>query len=216
MPESSALPPPNRDSRDLRDLALRASHGDSEALKSLHDRLDGGVRRFFARRIGTTRHALDELSQRTWVAVWQSLNEHRYDPTLSAISTYVYAVAYKIWLQWCRRHSAVRASTHAIDDLALQLIDRNRGPGDAMHAAELIDAMRECLEGGLAGLLSEERMVVEGMALGLTERELAARIKVAPSTVNARKRAGLAKLRRCMASKGFGAEFAEHDEGSRE
>jgi FixJ family two-component response regulator len=66
-----------------------------------------------------------------------------------------------------------------------------------------LDAVREFVRENLGSTLSAgERQTLEGVARGLSEREMALEFGVAPSTVNARKRLALHKLREHLASGG--------------
>ena len=96
------LPNPAGSDRSLADLCAAAVGGDRAAFEALHRRLGGGVRRLFLDRTSGRADLAEELGQRTWVGVWQSISSGKYDPTRSAISTFVYAVASKVWLQYLR------------------------------------------------------------------------------------------------------------------
>lgn len=213
MPDPDAHSDPSN--RSLAELAKSAALGDLAAFRALHERLDPGVRRFFARRVGLARHAQDELSQRTWVAFWDSLRQARYDATRSSVTTYIYAVAYKVWLQTFRRQPSRVAEAGCLDDFAASLFDPTGAPSDVLHAAEMIDAVRDCLNGS-AGLTPQEGAVIHAVARGASERDIAAELRIAPSTVNARKRSALDKLRQCLAAKGFHHDTGEHTPPSRE
>lgn len=210
MPQMGSPTSRDDDNRSLSQWAGLAARGDVAAFRAVHDRLDPGVRRFFRRRFGTARHAADELAQRTWVAFWESLRRGSYDATRSSVTTYVYAVAYKVWLQSCRRPAARRIEPHDLAELSGVPFDSGGQPFDVMHAAELVEAMQDCLTRS-AGLSGEEAAVIEASSRGMSEREIALSQGVAPSTVNARKRTALAKLRHCMESKGFRGEHGEHE-----
>jgi RNA polymerase sigma-70 factor (ECF subfamily) len=194
----------SRDPVDERgELAARIAAGDRTAFERLHARLHPGLLRLFMRRSGGRSELADELAQQTWGHVWQTILQSRYDPARAAISTFVYAIANNVWLQHFR---ASRRTT-------VELPDHPAGAGHAdamlLHA-ELLGALRDCLHSdGPGALTDDERLIVLEQARGGTERELAAVLKLAASTVHARKLSGLEKLRRCLEAKGFSAETVE-------
>jgi len=157
-----------------------------------HRRFDPGLRRLFAAR-GAGAHEADELSQRTWAAVWQAVREGKYDPSRSALSTFVYAVAMKMWLRG--RRSAARPPD-AVLDLADRLLDRGADVGDAAALAELLGRVREALAGDLVS--EDDRRVLLALSRGLSDRDLARELGVAPSTAHARKASALDRLRRAL------------------
>ena len=199
--------PAGKDDRSLADLCAAAAGGDRAAFDALHRRLSGGVRKLFLDRTTGRADVAEELCQRTWVGVWQSLSTGKYDPGRAAISTFVYAVASKIWLQHLRTTRQPGIPGDAID----AAFGAGDDPAEAIHAADLIQAVRDCMsapaeEGGLS---PEERALAQAAAAGASDRDLARRFSISPSTANARKRAVLDKLRRFLAQRGFRGERAE-------
>jgi DNA-directed RNA polymerase specialized sigma24 family protein len=198
----------------LQSLCAAAAAGDASAFEAIHRRLGGGLKRLFLERSGGRADLAEELSQRTWVAVWQALTAGKYDPSRAAISTFVYAVGSKIWLGHLRgsQRDGARA---AGGEGAFYALVRDDGPGDVAAGAELIQAVRDCLAGVGAdgGLTPDERALVCAAAAGESDRALAKRLKLAPSTVNARKRAAYEKLRRWLAQRGHRPESSERGAG---
>ncbi|MBL8878642.1 MAG: hypothetical protein JNG88_05930 [Phycisphaerales bacterium] len=191
----------------LRELARIAARGEDWAFEEIHRRLSQGLERFLRKRVGSLGNVAEELAQRTWVEFWRSLRAGRYDPSRAAVSTYVYGVGYKIWLQFAREKRD-KLTLDPADDLMHSMLDAHPDPHDVSGAAEHLDALRGCLSAVGAGpfvLTPEERVVLEGLAGGESERSLATRLNLAASTVHARKQSGFHKLRRCMELKGFGA-----------
>lgn len=179
--------------------------GDAAAFEREHHRLAAWVRRSFHQRTGGRTDAVEELGQRTWLAVWEAVSTGRYDPSRAAMTTFVYAVATNIWRQWAkqqRRAGAIVAEGPEGED------DRAGEAGDVLADAELIDAVRACVHGRVdAGLDSAEREVLRLVAAGETDRALAERLGVAASTAHARKKAAMEKLRGYLSRKfGGGAE----------
>ena len=197
MPETPTFP----DGRSLAQLAAAAASGDRASFESLHRRLSGGLRKIFLERSGNRADVADDLIQRTWVGVWQALSSGRYDPTRSAISTFVYAVAHKMWLQHLRARPGPR---DPIPAEALPVFDQ-----PAAELSEVLDAIRAALAGTAGDLSIEERAVLRLCGSGASDRDLAARLSISPSTANARKRAAFEKLRRHLASLGHRPEAAE-------
>lgn len=197
----------------LSQLALRAQDGDRSAFELLLRRLDPGLKQVLRRRTGQAELA-DELAHQTWIAVWQALREERYDVQKAAISTFVYAVAHKLWLQHLRRSGSARFSHEVLDALPALGPAAAGNPASDLHASELLDAMRSCLRsrGTPHSLTADERRVVMGLATGESERTLAEQLGVAASTVHARKQLAYQKLRRCLAARGFSTENAERGE----
>jgi len=189
----------------LRALAEQAMHGDHDAFEGLYRRLRGGVFRQLMKHCGGQAELAEELCQKTWVEVWRALHSRRYDPSRSAVSTFVYAVGYKIWLQH-RRRVATRPRPADLVEIGLAAAGGDEAQSDAIELAELIEAMRQCLHatGTPFALTEQERLVVLGHAQGESERGMADKLGVAASTVNVRKAAAYAKLRQCLAAKGFG------------
>jgi RNA polymerase sigma factor (sigma-70 family) len=188
--------------------------GDEGAFQQIHQRLDAGLKRQFLERAGGRADLADDLSQRTWIAVWRAFQGGKYHPERAAISTFVYAVGVKIWLQH------LRANRRPIGQLPATLADaagEDADPSLVLKLAELLDSLREGLKPGNAGPLSEEeRWIVQEAARGESDRTLAKRLGVAPSTLNVRKRGALDKLRRFLSSRGHRAETGERDDGGDE
>ena len=210
MPEPTRQgPPENADT--LREWASLAAAGDDQAFERIHRRFGGGLMRFFLTRNGGRVDLAEELAQKTWVEVWRSLRRQRYDPQRGAISTFTYAIGYKVWLQYCRTSLGGMERANVGDGYLALLIEDASAPEDLLNAAELLDALRTCVrEAGSANALSDdERLIVFHAARGQSERWLADELGVAPSTVNARKRIVYNKLRKCLAAKGFVRESAE-------
>lgn len=218
MPSHAGRPPVTRPaSTDAADAAALA-RGDRAAFDRLHARLGAGLHRLLTRRSSGRADVADDLSQQTWAAVWRSLTHGGYDPARAAPSTFVYAVANHVWLQ--HRRSASRTQAQAGGPVPASVAERTlahaEAPGStagdrALEHAELLDALRTCLEfgEGPAGLSDQERVLAFEAMRGVSERELARRVGVAPSTLHERKVALYNKLRTCLARKGYTREIVE-------
>jgi RNA polymerase sigma-70 factor (ECF subfamily) len=209
-------PEPHAD--PIAELARRAQAGDREAFEQLLRRFEPGLKRVLLRRSGGQAEVCDELAQQTWIAVWEALREQRYDPQKSAISTFIYAVAHKLWLQHLRSTSAAPLSGGVLGASLGDSSAAGENPATWLHLAELLDAMRACLHatGTPLSLTADERRIVIGLSGGESERALAAKLGVVASTVHARKQMAYRKLRQCLSAKGFSAETAERPAGQRE
>lgn len=195
----------SRDRPEMGELSRRVAAGDRGAFDAVHDRLAGGLLRLFDRRLAGRADVADELAQQTWARAWDAITRGRYQPQRAAISTFVYAVANNVWLQFCRTLRSPGQGPPTEEPAA-------PGRHDALlEYAELIDALRGCLRqpAGPNALADDERLVVLATARGETERQLAVRLGLAASTINARKQSAYAKMRACLAAKGFSRQIIE-------
>lgn len=195
---------------DLAPFARRAAAGDAAAFEVLFRRLGPAIRRMLLSRVRGDEHRADDLSQRTWAGLWRAFQTGNYDPSRSAITTYVYAVAYRTWLHDVRQStSGARGAEMGLADLD-PLVQTT--PTDAAaHLAGAVDAVRAALAGSEVDLGDDERDVLRGIAAGESDRAIARRLGLAASTVNVRKQSALSKLRRILARKGYRGESAERD-----
>lgn len=185
----------------LKQLAARALAGDDEAFEELHRRLGGGLRKFIARRVGDDEERVEELAQEAWVAAWQSLRRGSYDPEQAAFSTFLYAIGMKMVLR-SRRSQARTSGWTSLDAALSELLP---GPAEDPHAALELARRVDCLRRALADqtlFSEEERRLLEGLAAGRTERELAVELNWAPSTAHTHKKRVLSRLRRHLESQG--------------
>lgn len=189
---------------------MQAMQGDEQAFEELHRRLGGGLCRFLQRRVGGRPELIEELSQMAWVEVWRALHSRRYNPERARITTFVYAIAYKMVLRHLR--SAGRpGEAHLADEDAHETLWASPAPEEALHFSELLDAVRDCLHRARTShsLTAEERAVVAGVVEGESERALGKRLGLAASTINARKKSAYEKMRNCLGGKGFTDELLE-------
>jgi len=206
---------------DLDDLAAACAAGDRAAFDSLHARFNRGLLALFHRRGSIGPEQAEELVQRTWISAWSALVRGRYDPERAALSTFLYAVANKTWLQHLREKrsaSNVPLSLHDEEsEDALGLASPSDGP-ELMETAEQIDAVRAFLRTrtGDGALTEQEREIITAAASGTSDRELAARLALAPSTINDKKQSGWGKVRRFLARTGHRPEISERTTPTRE
>ncbi len=200
--------------RTLHALAVRAAGGDQQAFTQIHGRLNVGVRRFLETRLGRDAERVEEIAQRTWFETWRAMREKRYDPARSAVTTFVYAIAYKQYLRDRRGHGYESAMPE-MDAIVAEEIGSDMSLDNTLHLVELLEALRHCIDQD--GLLTDdERAVINGLADEETERQLAARLGLAASTVHVRKKSAHAKLRACLANKGFHRDSSERGQGHAE
>jgi len=177
-------------------LSRRVVAGEEAALGELHDALTPGLTRHFARKLGGGRGLIDqaeELAQLTWVQVWALLQQGKYDPSRARLTTYVYAVAAVVWMRWGReRERQQRRAGVAIG--GEEIAAGEMGADDAATLAAQIERVREALAGQGGGFTPVERDALRAIAEGGTDRELAARLGVAASTANERRKTLLARL----------------------
>jgi len=208
---------PNPSQPPLADLAKQAFAGSSAAFEALFRRLGPAVRRMLLGRVGGNQHLADDLSQRTWAGVWKSLQTGSYDPSRSAITTYVYAVAYRTWLHDLRQSkSGIEGETVPT---GLGDIDRPSlaaAPDAATDLADAIDTVRSALAGFDPDLSDDERDLLRALSSGESDRSIAKRLGLAASTVNVRKQTALSKLQRILARKGFRGESSERGSPERQ
>jgi RNA polymerase sigma factor (sigma-70 family) len=204
---------PSDKSNPIDRLVARALEGDHAAFEAIIAHYQPGLRRILLRRTGGNSHLAEELIHQAWIGVWDALRNRRYDPSKSAVSTFVYAVAHKLWLQHLRRAGQAPLSG---GDLDLSLLMDPGGelspePAHELHTLEMLEALRDCLRvpDRPNSLTPEERHIVFGLANEKTERILADELDLAPSTIHARKQLAYMKLRKCMAAKGFHAETSD-------
>lgn len=208
MPSPTDQPEPKKPSVGLQELAARAVAGDRGAFDLAVQRLSPGLARLIEKRTRDV-HLAQELCQQAWAEVWTALVRQRYDPGKSALSTFSYAVAHKVWL----RH--VRSSGRTIP-AEWAMFDEEPEPAfAAVDTATQVERVRACLRGDEGDLSDDERWILRSAAAGVSDRELAARLSIAPSSANARKQAALAKLREHLTKSDRATETAERSSDSR-
>lgn len=145
-------------------------------------------------------HAADDLSQRTWQAVWEAVSQGRYDPSRAAISTFAYAVSQNVYRNWARSRATAAQHAPAIAANAQQSPETGDDP---LADAEVIDELRRVLREGAPGLNPSRLRTLHLIARGATDRELAAELAVAPSTAHTRKREAIDALKAHIESRFF-------------
>lgn len=206
MPSRDDQPPASAARRDeLRALTARCVRGDEAAFADLASRLRPALVRLFTEKMSAKPDLAEDLAQRTLVGLWQALTNGRYDESRSAVTTFAYAVAHKVWLQHIR--AAGRADAALGRFTRLVAVGQQRELPDAAEPAEhaaLLETLRSALTGSAeTDLTDEERWLVRNWASGQSDRDLAKVMGIAPSNVNVRKQRAYAKLRAYLQRLGF-------------
>jgi RNA polymerase sigma factor (sigma-70 family) len=189
MPSLRRQSEPDQTAPTLQELALRALGGDRLAFDHAVHRLSPGLARFVGKRTSDDANLTQELCQQAWAEIWTAMVHRRYDPAKAALSTFAYAVAHKVWLRYLRSAGRVVPPEWAA-------LDDAEGPAfEAIDQASQIDRIRAFVSGRVGNLTDDERWILRSAAAGVSDRELASRLGIAPSSANARKQAALAKLR---------------------
>lgn len=198
---------------DLSRAALAAAGGDEGAFAALSQRLVPGVRAVLLERVGRRQDIADDLAQRTMLGLWQALRTGRYDPARAAVSTFVYAIAHKVWLQYARADGRRLAAQqrYTLNTIVPQAGAAAEDVAEVSQAAALLQHVREALdrEACEAGLTDDERWLLRNWAGGVSDRELAKRMGIAASNVNGRKQVAYRKLRTWLTTLGFGVGAGE-------
>lgn len=172
---------------------------DPQAFAQAHSALAAWIRRRLIELTGND-HTADDLSQRTWQAVWEAVSQGRYDSSRAAMSTFVYAISQNVYRNWARSRATVAQHAPAIAANAQQ------GPetgDDPLADAEVIEELRRVLRDGASGLSPQHLQALHLIARGATDREMAVELAVAPSTAHARKREAIDALRAHLDSRFF-------------
>lgn len=182
------------------EVCRAAAAGDHAAFTLLHERFSAGLVRLFLKRTNGRDDVAEDLAQRAWTLVWDAIRQGRYDPDRASLSTFVYAVGNNVWLQHLRKvgRQGPQASLSEAEFGADEHQDE-----DAQRS-ELIQCVREALSEGEqgAGLTPEERAIARWASSGLSDRDIARQLGLAPSTANVKKRAAFEKIRRYLAVRG--------------
>jgi RNA polymerase sigma-70 factor, ECF subfamily len=123
------------------ELLQRARTGDRDAFAALYDRYQHIVYRFARAMIGSADAARD-VSQEVFVAFMRDLP--RYDPTRSALATYLYGVTRNVSRHRIRRERRFLS----LDVLGSRAQEPALGPrdhADRLSAAQSLDALRRAL-----------------------------------------------------------------------
>ncbi|MBI1190429.1 MAG: sigma-70 family RNA polymerase sigma factor [Tepidisphaera sp.] len=194
----------------LTDLARRVAQADAQAFAQVHERLGASLRRLLTQRCNDPELA-EELAQKAWAGVWEAVLARRYDPDKSAISTFVYAVAHHAWLKHLRSKRTTNSATSLAEDF---VASSHTAAHDSVALSEVLEAIRKAVAGEAGDLTEQERWLLRHARDGLTDRALASRMGVSPSTAHQARRSAMAKLRRLLGRQGLGDENDDAEPGN--
>lgn len=177
---------------EARALIERCQNGDTAAFSELYDRFSG-LLLAMSHRILRSTSAAEEVLQETFLYAWQ--NAGAYDPSRSSVSTWLVMIA--------RSRSIDRLRRNQHEERL-----RNRTRAEASHSiapigdATVLDGQRRSrVRAALSRLSSEQRMVVDlAYYGGLSQKQIAKRMRIPLGTVKTRTHLAYRKLRRALAS----------------
>lgn len=171
--------------RQLKRLCKRAKRGDTKAASELLKACYQDIFSYLRRLCGNNADA-EDLTQETFAKVWVSLPGYR---GKSMFSTWVYRIAYNVYIDWRRRKGNCQTVSEAWWQ---ECMDHN--PGPFANAAERQEAER--LYKAVEQLDEHKKQVVHlHYYQGLSLRETAEVLNIATSTVKYRLRKVLKILR---------------------
>lgn len=182
-------------------------------MHALHARLTPGLRRHFERKLGGGPNAgaqselADELVQRTWILLWESVSKKKYDPAKSRLTTFLYAAASLVLVRY-RAGQKWRAKLDERYHAIVAPGESSEDPAKALELAQLLDELRRVLSGesGEEMITAQDRQTLQALSQGRTDRELALEQNVSPSTAHARKQTALERVRAFLRKRGLGQE----------
>lgn len=160
--------------------------GDEKAFARLVDKYKDRVERFFLMQTGGRQDLSDDLAQETFIRVWQNMGSLR---QFATFSTWLYRIAYNIWLDHCR---TARNRLPVTDYKATEHIAEPPAAGERMEQNERHDQ----LMAALAQLSEHERtcMVLFYMQ-EMSIKEIAAVTHYNESTIRCNLHRGRERLR---------------------
>lgn len=175
----------------LNELLVKVAHGDQRAFEALYENLAGPIYGLVYRVLRDPAQA-EEVSQEVLLDVWRTAP--RFDPGRGSAATWVMTIAHRRAIDRVRSASAAAAREHRIaerqpldDDVAVS--------AEAQLARERV---RRCLK-DLTELQRES--VVLAYYGGHSYRQVAGILGISLSTVKARIRTGLIRMRDCLGVK---------------
>ncbi len=172
--------------RGARNLCKRASKGDKEAACRLLEVSYGHVFAYLRRLCGSS-HDAEDLTQQTFMKVWNSLDGFA---SRSRFSTWLYRIAYNTYVDWQRRNKgSIQSQT---DQWWQACPDAKPGPLADAADRQLAQRLYKAVD-----RLGEDRKQVVHLHYyqGLSLRETAQVLGIATSTVKYRLREVLKILR---------------------
>ncbi len=167
------------------ELLARLSRKDEAALSALYDRYAPGAMALAVRILGDPSDAEDAI-QTVFVRVWREAE--RYDSTRGSVAAWIMSSVRNASIDKLRRRDA-----H--DRAAQQAASRPIPAAEIVAGGDTRARVRQAIE----SLPAEQREVIElAYFKGLSQSEIAARIKQPLGTVKTRMRLGMIKLRQTL------------------
>jgi RNA polymerase sigma-70 factor, ECF subfamily len=181
--------PGERSDQLLGTLLQRAGRGDQAAFESVYDQLAGPVYGL-VRKVLRDEAQSQEVTQEVLLEVWRTAS--RFDPSRGAAAAWVLTIAHR------RAVDRVRSEAAAADRERRVALPDSPPPDDpADSVADSLEAerVRRCLD-GLTEL--QRQSITLAYYGGYTYAQVAKGLNVTLSTVKARIRGGLIRLRDCL------------------
>ncbi len=167
----------------------RVAAGDNSAVEACLDRY-GGLVWSLARRFSANRHEAEDAVQDVFIELWKKAP--RYDPSLSAESTFVAMIARRRLIDRGRRAGATRSSEELSESTPSQTAEADYERIDTSD--EAVRAARE-----LQRLKPEQQSVLKlSIFEGLSHQQIADRLSLPLGTVKTHVRRGLERVREAL------------------
>ncbi|MBI2867962.1 MAG: sigma-70 family RNA polymerase sigma factor [Chloroflexi bacterium] len=180
---------------DLPDETLikLTDQGNKEALSALYDKHGGRVY-CLALKLLADKESAEEVAQDTFVKVWQRASS--YSQEKGQFSSWLLSVAHHRAIDELRRRRRTRTDANLPEERAALVRDPDPDPVDQVLSQERSNLVRDAL-----GQLPDAQREVIALAYfkGLTQTEIAERLKTPLGTVKTRMRLALQKLKPLLA-----------------
>jgi RNA polymerase sigma-70 factor, ECF subfamily len=196
-----SLRPSGRTAPEDEVLLARVAAGDSRALETLYDRYSRIVYSTALRMLGAADLA-EEVVQETFWRVWR--RSGTFQPGRGQVSSWILGIAHNLAIDELRRQRARPTPVYDEEDRpVLRDIEDHRID---VAGAAIEEEQRRLINAALAQIPAEQREAIElAYFAGLSQSEIAMRLKNPLGTVKTRIRLGLQKLRDVLASQGYQA-----------
>lgn len=171
------------------ELIRRVAERDVGSFKALHSHYAPRIKGYLVRR-GANNDLAEEVVQETLLKVWHRAES--FDPTRSAVSTWIYTIARNAFIDRVRRHG--RAAPDPNDPA---WVPEDIAPAPDDHVARTQQTKR--LSEALRQLPEEQVAVIQGTYFrGQSLAELAGELGLPLGTVKTRARLAMNRLRKAM------------------
>jgi RNA polymerase sigma-70 factor (ECF subfamily) len=179
-------------------LLTAVARGERASLRALYDRLSAHALAVALRVLGSRSEA-EEVVQDVFMDVWARATQ--FDPARGAARTWILSMARNRAIDRLRSRGA---AARAVDGAFAQALTAPVADATPLEKAEQRQA-RERIQAALAELPPEQRLVLElGYFEGLSQTEIAERLREPLGTIKSRARAALEKLARVLTTEGAG------------